>query len=273
MVKLASWNVNGLRAVMKKGELVAFLEAERPDILCLQEVKIKESQVDFDIPGYCLILNSADRPGYSGTGMLIANKLANDLDLQESVKRNLPTDIMQRFGMADDSFGNPNCEGRVLVLELSDFYLATVYTPNSKGDLSRLSLREKQWDPAFLGYMKQLQTKKPVVFCGDLNVAARPIDLANPKQNVGKHGFTDEERRGFANYLADNFADSFRLIHGDVPDKYTWWTHWARARERNVGWRIDYYMVDERLRDRVTAADIYPDQMGSDHCPIGVTIE
>lgn len=271
-MKLASWNINGLRAVMKKGELASFLADQRPDVLCLQEVKIKPEQVDFSLPSYQLLLNSAERPGYSGTGMLVRDDLAGQLDLAKQTMRNLPPEIVADYQMTDDQFGDPNCEGRVMALELPDYYIVTVYTPNAKGDLSRLSLRYEQWDPAFLAYVQQLRHTKPVVFCGDLNVAAREIDLANPKQNIGKHGFTTEERAGFANYLAAGLVDSFRQIHGDQPEQYTWWSHWARARERNIGWRIDYFMVDSRLRSRITDAAIYPAQLGSDHCPISVTI-
>lgn len=256
---------------MKKGELVHFLEKEQPDLLCLQEVKIKPEQVDFVFPGYQLVLNSAQRPGYSGTGMLIKNELAGQLDLHQ-IGRNLPDNITADFQIADDQFGSPNDEGRVLAVELPDYYVVTVYTPNAKADLSRLKLRFSQWDPAFLAYVQQLRQSKPVVFCGDLNVAAREIDLANPKQNIGKHGFTNEERQGFANYMAAGLVDSFRQIHGDKSAQYTWWTHWAHARERNVGWRIDYFIVDERLRSRIADATIYSNQMGSDHCPIGVII-
>ena len=270
-MKLASWNINGLRAVMKKGELVNFLTDQQPDLLCLQEVKIKPSQVDFTIPGYQLILNSAERPGYSGTGMLVRDGLAGQLDLTKPLC-NLPAAIEADFELAGDDFGNPNNEGRVLGLELPEYYVVSVYTPNAKSDLSRLGLRQANWDPAFLAYMQSLRQHKPVIFCGDLNVAAREIDLANPKQNVGKHGFTTEERQGFANYLSAGFSDSFRLIHGDEPNQYTWWTHWAHARERNVGWRIDYFMVDDRLTKRVAEATIYASQMGSDHCPIGLVI-
>lgn len=273
-MKIASWNINGLRAVNKKGMLQFFLDNEKPDILCLQEVKIKPDQVDFDFPGYHLLLNSARRPGYSGTGMLVVDDLLTRLNLgDDSVLRDIPSGISDKYHLADDKFGDTNTEGRVMVLELPEFYLATVYTPNAKADLSRLGLRHDKWDPAFLDYMNELRSLKPVVFCGDLNVAAEEIDLANPRQNIGKHGFTDEERQGFHNYINDGFVDSFRLIHGNVPDQYTWWSHWAHARERNVGWRIDYFLVDDRLRSRIKDASIYQAQTGSDHCPISITIE
>lgn len=271
-MKLASWNINGLRAVMRKGELVKFLSEQQPDILCLQEVKIKPDQIDFQIPDYQLVLNSAERSGYAGTGVLISNRIADQVDIA-GARYNLPVDLANRYGMTSDQFGDPNTEGRVLVVELPDYYVATVYTPNAKADLSRLPLRFDEWDPAFTGYMQELCQTKPVIFCGDLNVAHRPIDLANPKQNEGKHGFTKEERAGFDGMLAAGFVDSFRAIHGDMPEQYTWWSHWAHARERNVGWRIDYFMVDQRLRSRIAGAEIYRDQLGSDHCPIGLVID
>lgn len=271
-MKIASWNINGLRAVMKKGELVSFLADQQPDFLCLQEVKLKPEQVDFEIPGYQLVLNSAERPGYSGTGILVRDELASLVDLNRPI-RDLPQEIEFEYGMQNDQFGNPNKEGRILGLELPDFYLLTVYVPNAKADLSRLQLRFEQWDPAFLAFIERLRQTKPVIFCGDMNVAHKEIDLANPKQNVGKHGFTDEERSGFGNYIRAGFTDSFRKIHGAEPGQYTWWSHWAHARERNVGWRIDYFMIDDRLVNKLTDATIYPAQMGSDHCPISIVID
>lgn len=272
-MKLVSWNVNGLRAVVGKGELDKFLQREQPDVFCLQEVKVKQTQIDFEVAGYQLVLNSAERSGYSGTGMLIKDELANLIDLKSDIYWNMPDEIAEQYGMVDDQFGDPNSEGRVLALSLPDYYIVTVYTPNSKGDLSRLTLRHDKWDVAFLEYMKRLRKDKPVVFCGDLNVAAQEIDLANPKENAGKHGFTDEEREGFANFLKSGFVDSFRAVHGNESDRYTWWTHWAHARERNVGWRIDYFLVDERLEQNIIDATIYANQMGSDHCPIGLVLE
>lgn len=271
-MRLASWNVNGLRAVMKKGALVSFLASQQPDLLCLQEVKIKPEQVDFTVPGYQLILNSAERAGYAGTGVLIRDDVYSQIDTK-NILRNLPSEMVDNFAMQLDQFGSPNDEGRVLGLDLGDYYLITVYTPNSKSDLSRLSLRYEKWDPAFLAYMNKLRQIKPVVFCGDLNVAYREIDLANPKQNIGKHGFTDQERQGFGNIIRSGFTDSFRKVHGDEPNQYTWWSHWARARERNIGWRIDYFLVDDRLASDIIGASIYPNQMGSDHCPISVEIK
>lgn len=265
MLHLASWNINGLRAVIRKGELASFLSAYKPDLLFLQEVKAKPDQIKADFPGYQLILNSAARPGYSGTGALVGKNIVDSI---KDIHYNFPKDIAKKYSLKEDSFGDVNSEGRVLVLEFDELYLVTVYTPNSKGDLSRLKLREEQWDKAFLEYMSNLNKVKPVVFCGDLNVAHQPIDLANPKPNEGKHGYTKEERFGFSNFIAAGFVDSFRYINGDDFIKYSWWSHWGRARERNVGWRIDYFLVSSKLRKSIIGANIIDQQMGSDHCPI-----
>lgn len=270
-MRIFSWNVNGLRSILKKGELQAFLEAEQPDIICLQEIKASCGQSGIDIPDYRMFCNSADRPGYSGTAILVRKFLS---DLQPvNIFYGLPNKLADRYHLDDDSFGNPNTEGRVLTVEMPEFFLTTVYTPNSKDDLSRLELRSQQWDPAFRDYVTDLRQSKPVVFCGDLNVAHREIDLARPADNVGKHGFTKEERMGFDLLLSAGFIDSFRAVKGDVPDAYTRWTHWAKARERNVGWRIDYFLVDQSLQSNLSDAAIYPMQMGSDHCPVSITLE
>jgi len=271
-MKIFSWNVNGLRALIRKGELEKFIEREKPDILCLQETKARRGQVEIDLPDYDEFWNSAERAGYSGTAIFVRNKSSKDLKVQNQLL-DLPMRLAERYALEDDNFGDPNSEGRVLTLELPEFFLTTVYTPNSKRDLSRLSLRAQQWDPAFRDYVSELRQRKPVIFCGDLNVAHQEIDLANPKQNVGKHGFTIEERTGFDNFLGAGFIDSFRATHGDEKDAYTWWTHWANARERNVGWRIDYFLVDEKLRKNLKDAAIHPKQMGSDHCPVSITLE
>jgi len=263
-MKICSWNVNGLRSVINKGEFQKFTADQRPDVICLQETKARREQVEIDLPDYEEYWNSAERAGYSGTAILVhRDVLATVVD----VTPDLPTDLAAGYGMTADSFGDPNTEGRVLTLELPDFFLTTVYTPNSKEDLSRLDLRASQWDPGFGEYMARLKANKPVVFCGDLNVAAQPIDLANPTQNEGKHGYTRQERAGFQAFLDNGFVDSFRSLHPDQV-KYSWWSHWARARERNIGWRIDYFLVDERLRGQITAADILDQQVGSDHAPI-----
>jgi exodeoxyribonuclease-3 len=269
-VKIFSWNVNGLRAVIKKGDFAKFMAAEKPDILCLQETKARRGQVELDLPEYEEYWNSAERAGYSGTAIFV-KKGFSDL-IVKNVAIDLPAKIAKRYNLADDNFGDPNSEGRVLTLEFAKFFLTTVYTPNSKGDLSRLDLRAQKWDPAFRDYVASLRAIKPVIFCGDLNVAHREIDLANPKENRGKHGFTDEERGGFDAFLRAGFFDSFREKFPDEK-KYTWWSHWAHARERNVGWRIDYFLVDEKLRENLAGAEILAEQTGSDHCPIAVTLE
>ena len=270
-MRIFSWNVNGLRSILKKEELQAFLDAEQPDIICLQEIKASSGQASIDLADYQIFTNSAERPGYSGTAILVRKFLS---DLQPiNVLYDLPNKIANRYNLDDDTFGNPNTEGRVLTIELPEFFLTTVYTPNSKNDLSRLKLRSHQWDPAFRDYVVGLRQHKPVVFCGDLNVAHTEIDLARPVENEGKHGYTREERLGFDALLEAGFIDSFRAVKGDITEAYTWWTHWAKARERNVGWRIDYFLVDESLRSNLSDAAIYPNQMGSDHCPVSITLE
>lgn len=264
-MKLYSWNVNGIRAVDKKGALTAFIEQEQPDVICFQETKAHELQLDLAFPEYQKYWHSAEKKGYSGTS--IWTKIA-----PQSVIYNMPEDIVAKYGLDSDDYGDPSAEGRVLVVEFDKFYVVSVYTPNSKDDLSRLELRHKQWDPAFLEYLKRLEETKPVIFSGDLNVAHTELDLANPKPNIGKHGFTNEEREGIDKLLEAGFIDTFRLFHKD-GGHYTWWTHWARARERNIGWRIDYFMVSNALKDKITAANIHPEIMGSDHCPISIEID
>jgi exodeoxyribonuclease-3 len=263
-MKIYSWNVNGIRAVLKKDALRPFLDAEQPDVLCLQEVKATEAQAALDLPGYHTFWYAADKPGYSGTAIL-----SKQAPLQ--VVNGFPEDIIETYGVTGDTFGDPNKEGRVMAAEYADFWLVTVYTPNAKDDLGRLVLRHKHWDPAFLAYCKQLETQKPVVFCGDLNVAHTEDDLANPKPNRGKKGFTDEERAGFQAFLDAGFTDTLRMFK-EGKGYYTWWSHFAKSRERNVGWRIDYFLVSEALKKRVSNADIHPQSFGSDHCPISVTI-
>ncbi len=264
-MKLYSWNVNGIRAVINKGLFQPFIDEHQPDILCLQETKAKRDQVEVDLPGYHEYWNSAEKAGYSGTAIF-----AKEKPLQ--VVNGLADDLAEKYHLTDDSYGDPNKEGRVISAEFTDFWVVTVYTPNSKNDLSRLELRHKQWDPAFLAHIKELEKTKPVLFCGDLNVAHQEIDLANPKPNIGKHGFTNEEREGFDEFLKNDLFDTFRTIHPDTTNAYTWWTHWANARARNVGWRIDYWVASRSLEDRVSEANIHPDVMGSDHCPVSITI-
>ncbi|HYG84033.1 MAG TPA: exodeoxyribonuclease III [Verrucomicrobiae bacterium] len=263
-MKLYSWNVNGIRAVVKKGTFLPFIEAHQPDILCLQETKAEQGQAEIDLPDYEEYWNSATKKGYSGTAIFTKTKPL-------SVVNGFADDIAKKHGIVPDSYGDPNAEGRVITAEFEKFYIVTVYTPNSKGDLSRLSLRDKQWDPAFLEHCKTLEKTKPVIFCGDLNVAHTEDDLANPKPNIGKHGFTNEERAGFQKFLDAGFIDTFRLFT-QGNGHYSWWTHWANARARNVGWRIDYFLASEALRDNIVSAKIHADVMGSDHCPVSLEL-
>ncbi len=262
-MKIYSWNVNGIRAVWTKGEFQKFIKAHNPDILCLQETKAMQGDSPVDIVGYEEYWNSAQKKGYSGTAIFTKIK-------PNAIINDIPDEIASKYSL-DDKYGKTNQEGRVLAAEFDDYYLVTVYTPNSKGDLSRLKLREQAWDKAFLEYVDMLQATKPVIFCGDLNVAHTEDDLARPKDNVGKHGFTDEERQGFERILNKGFIDTFRMfVTGN--GHYSWWTHWANARARNVGWRIDYFLVSKTLKTRVKSAKIHMNQMGSDHCPISIEI-
>lgn len=264
-MKLFSWNVNGLRAVENKGELAAFFANFDPDIVGFQEIKAKTHQLDLTkYPQYHKFFNPAARSGYSGTA--IFSKIE-----PLSLVYNFPADIAAKYHF-DDDYGDINDEGRILVAEFDQFYFLTSYIPNSKGDLTRLKMRADNWDPALLEYIKQLEQTKPVLACGDFNVAHQEIDLANPKQNRGKHGFTDEERKGFSNFIAADLVDTFR--HFDQsPEKYTWWTHWANSRARNVGWRIDYFLASKKLMKFIKSAQIHPEQMGSDHCPVSIEVE
>lgn len=271
-MKIYSWNVNGIRAVIRKGVFREFVDVHQPDILCLQETKAQQGQAQPDLPDYLEYWHSADKAGYSGTAIFTRTR-------PMTVLPGLPDPIVDQFFLKDDHYGNPNGEGRVLAAECDRFWLVTVYTPNSKGDLSRLDLRYRYWDPAFLAYLKQLEggqfgsgTPKPVIFCGDLNVAHQEIDLANPERNRRTHGFTDEERERFQDFLNHGFVDTFRHLHPDTTGAYTWWNQMSRARERNVGWRIDYVLVSEALTPHLAAAEIHPDVLGSDHCPVSVTL-
>lgn len=265
MLKIYSWNVNGIRAVVKKGLFAPFVADERPDIICLQELKAKPEQIEVTLDGYTAFWYSADKPGYSGTAVLSKVK-----PLQ--VVNGFPEDIIEQFKVTGDTYGDPNLEGRVIAAEFDGFWLVTVYTPNAKDDLTRLDLRYKHWDPAFLAYCRRLEQSKPVVFCGDLNVAHTEDDLANPKPNRGKKGFTDEERAGFQAFVDAGFVDTLRLFK-QGNGFYTWWSHFANARARNVGWRIDYFLVSDALKPKVKAAEIHPKILGSDHCPISVTLD
>ncbi len=237
-----------------------FVEKYKPDFILLQETKAEQHQSEVDLPDYEEYWNSAEKKGYSGTAIFTKHK-----PLQAIL--GLPEDLAKKYKLADDGYGDPSTEGRVIALEMPDFYLVSVYTPNTKDNLSRLTLRHKHWDPAFLAYMKRLEEKKPVIFAGDLNVAHTPDDLANPKPNEGKKGFTTEEREGIDNILEAGFVDTFRLFT-QGNGHYTWWSHFANSRARNVGWRIDYFFVSNQLKNKVKKAEILPMVMGSDHCPI-----
>lgn len=266
-MKIYSWNVNGIRAVLNKGALQSFIKKESPEILCLQEIKAFPDQVqaDPDLEGYRKFWYSAEKAGYSGTAIFSKVEPKQVID-------GLPKDIIKKYKVTGDLYGDPNLEGRVLTAEFDKFYLVTVYTPNAKDDLTRLALRHKHWDPAFLDYVKQLEKTKPVVFCGDLNVAHTEDDLANPKPNVGKKGFTNEEREGFQAFVDSGFVDTLRQFKKG-NGFYTWWSHFANARARNVGWRIDYFLISKSLLPKLKEAQIYPEAMGSDHCPISVTLD
>ncbi len=265
-MKLVTWNVNGIRAVHRKGQFTPLVEGLRPDVLCLQETKAEQHQSEIDLPQYEEYWNSSKgRKGYSGTSIFTKH-------VPLSVHFDLPSSIAKMYELAKDDYGEPNAEGRVMAAEYGKFYLVNCYTPNSKPDLSRLVLRHKHWDPAFLAYCVELDKKKPVIFCGDLNVAHTPDDLANPKQNEGDHGFTIEERRGVDNMIAAGFIDVFRLFHKG-NGHYTWWSNFGNARSRNVGWRIDYFFVSNRLAQHVKHVSIHPDFSGSDHCPVALELE
>lgn len=264
-MKLYSWNVNGIRAVLKKDALIPFLKQHEPDALCIQETKAQPGDVALDIQDYRDHWYSAEKKGYSGTALLSRTEPL-------SIRRGLSVELQNKYSMADDGYGDPNAEGRVLTAEYPDFFLVTVYTPNAKDDLSRIPLRHEKWDPAFLEHCKLLEMTKPVVFCGDLNVAHTELDLANPKPNDGKKGFTKEERSGFQAFLDAGFVDTFRMFK-QGNGYYTWWSNFGGARERNVGWRIDYFLVSSALKSKVKGADIHPDVMGSDHCPVSLTLD
>lgn len=249
-MKFVSWNVNGLRAVLQKG-LLDFIGQADADVVCLQETRALPEQVDFNPPGYTVHWNPAERKGYSGTAVLT---------------RVAPLGVTRGLGQpALDT------EGRVLTLEFTEFYLVNVYTPNVGRTLERLEYRSRTWDPAFLKYLKKLRKSKPVVFCGDLNVAHQEVDLADPAGNAGNAGFTDQERAGFDRIIQAGFIDTFRAF---TPEggHYTWWAYYGRARQKNLGWRIDYFGISPELRPRLASADILADVMGSDHCPITMTL-
>ena len=244
-MKLISWNVNGLRACVKKGFLDVFHEMDA-DIFCIQESKLQADQIEMDLPGYYEYWNYADKKGYSGTAVFTKKE---------------PVDVT--FGIGIDEHDH---EGRVITLEYPEFYLVTVYTPNSQNELARLDYRMK-WEEDFLAYLKKLEETKPVVFCGDLNVAHKEIDLKNPATNHLSAGFSDEERGKMTQLLEAGFCDTWRYQHPDEM-KYSWWSYRMRARERNVRWRIDYFLVANSIKDRIVSTDILNDITGSDHCPV-----
>lgn len=265
MMKLYSWNVNGIRAVWNKGLFQQFIEEHDPDILCLQETKAQPDQSPVDLQQYNEYWHSAEKKGYSGTAIFSK--------MQPLEVRNGFSDATSRTFDFPDRFGDPSKEGRVISARFPDFWVVTVYTPNSKDKLERLELRHKVWDPAFLMHINELEKEAPVLFSGDFNVAHKEIDLARPKENIGKHGFTDEERDGFEKMLESGYVDTFRSQFPDKKEAYTWWTAWGGARERNVGWRIDYWMASKSIADKIVAADIHPETMGSDHCPVSIVID
>ena len=314
-IKLYSWNVNGLRAVLRKGSLQTFLQTVQPDVLCLQEIKCRPDQLTpadlacFD--GYQIFWNPAKRPGYSGTAILISKTISF-----QSSSVNVLADLSDSFGatkektrifreahgrvrvgvepegrladrgrdrlsdeknqpvfsLATNESGKAAHEGRIMLLAFKNFYLVNVYTPNSKPDLSRLSLRHNSWDPDFKNLLKDLEKEKPVIACGDFNAAHEEIDLARPSSNHHNAGFTDEDREGITNLLDAGFLDTFRLLHPDSR-RYSWWSHWGKARINNVGWRIDYFFISASLKPRLCSADIHEAVLGSDHCPVSITLE
>jgi len=249
-MKLISWNVNGLRACVGKG-FEEFVKEQDADIICLQETKLQEGQIDLQLPGYEMFWNYAEKKGYSGTALFTKEK-----------------PIAVTYGMGIEEHDK---EGRIICAEFSEYFVVTVYTPNSQNELARLPYR-MEWEDAFLAYLKKLEEKKPVIFCGDLNVAHREIDLKNPKTNRKNAGFTDEEREKFSRLLENGFVDTFRHFYPDAEGIYSWWSYRFKAREKNAGWRIDYFLVSECLKDRLQDAMIYTEVMGSDHCPVGLLL-
>jgi exodeoxyribonuclease-3 len=263
-MKIISWNVNGIRAVHNKGLFEPFVKKFKPDVICLQETKAHPDQSPVDLPDYEEYWNSAERKGYSGTAIFSKEKPL-------SISFGFSNKINRKYNLVD-GFGDTRTEGRVVTAEYKDFYLVNVYTPNSKRGLERLEFRHKDWDPAFLEHCKLIEKRKPVVVCGDLNVAHTEDDLARPKDNKKNAGFTLEEREGADSIIKSGFVDTFRMFTKG-NGHYTWWSNFAKSRERNVGWRIDYFFVSEKIKSKVVSANILGKQMGSDHCPIVLDIE
>lgn len=249
-MKLISWNVNGLRACLKNG-FMDFFEQENADIFCLQETKLQQEQIPFDLEGYNTYWNFARKKGYSGTAIFSKKE---------------PLGVTYGIGREEH-----DTEGRVITLEYNEFYMVTVYTPNSQRGLARIDYRMK-WEDDFLTYLKNLEENKPVIFCGDLNVAHKEIDLKNPSSNRKNAGFSDEERGKFDQVIQSGFVDTFRFFYPEQTDAYTWWSYMFNARAKNVGWRIDYFCVSEALKDHLKDAVIHKDIFGSDHCPVGLEI-
>ena len=249
-MKLISWNVNGLRACIGKGFLDYFREADA-DFFCLQETKLQAGQLSLELPGYRQYWNYAEKKGYSGTAIFTKSE---------------PADICYGIGTPE-----PDTDGPVILLEYSAFYRVTCYTPNAQRELARISHR-MQWEDAFLAFMKELDCRKPVILCGDLNVAHKEIDLKNPSSNRGNAGFSDEERACFSRLLENGFTDTFRHLYPDQTGAYTWWSYMFKARQNNAGWRIDYFVVSDRLAASIQETSIYSQVMGSDHCPVGLTL-
>ena len=250
-MKFISWNVNGLRACMGKG-FADFFNKEAANFFCLQETKLQEGQIQLDFPGYHKFWNYAQKKGYSGTAIFAKEK---------------PLSV--RYGLGIEELDS---EGRLITLEYPHYYLVTCYTPNAQRELARIDHRLR-WDDAFRNYLSMLDAHKPVIICGDLNVAHKEIDLKNPASNRKNAGFSDEERESFGKLLDAGFTDSFRHLYPDVTGAYTWWSYMFHAREKNAGWRIDYFLVSNRIADSIIAAPIYADILGSDHCPVGLSIE
>lgn len=250
-MKLISWNVNGLRACLQKGFLDFFKEVDA-DVFCLQETKLQADQHDLELPGYYQYWNYAEKKGYSGTALFTKKE---------------PLRVTYGIGVEQHDH-----EGRVITAEFEEYYVVTVYTPNSQRELTRLDYR-MEWEADFLNYIKKLEEKKPVIFCGDLNVAHQEIDLKNPKSNRHNAGFTDEERACFGRVLENGFVDTFRYFYPDVTEVYSWWSYMFQARSKNAGWRIDYYVVSESLKERLKDAKIHTQVMGSDHCPVELDME
>ncbi len=250
-MKLISWNVNGLRAVYQKG-FINFFNKIDADIFCIQETKIQEGQITLELEGYKQYFNYAEKKGYSGTAIFTKIEPEN-----------------VTYGIGVKKYDN---EGRVITLEFKDFYMVNCYTPNSRRELERLEYR-MQWEEAFRKYLKKLDKIKPVIICGDLNVAHKEIDLKNPSSNRKNAGFTDEEREKISKLLNAGFTDTYRKLYPDKENAYTWWSYMGRAREKNIGWRIDYFLTSDRISSKIKETYIYDDILGSDHCPVGLEIE